>query len=172
MFTKPQDVVVALKLSLKSANASYAELGKALGMSASEVHAAVRRLVDARLMEPETKTVRREALRNFLIHGVPYAFPAQLKEVTRGMPTAWGAPVMTQEPGTAEKLPPVWPDPDGPIQGSALKPLYSSVPTAARHDAALYDLLALVDALRVGRARDRNLAEKQITQRLNSHASA
>lgn len=172
MFTKPQDVVVALKLSLPSATQSYADLGQSLGMSASEVHAAVRRLVDARLVVPETKEVRREALRNFLIHGVPYAFPAQLKEVTRGVPTAWAAPVMAGKLVATDILPPVWPDPDGRVQGSALKPLYASVPAAARNDAALYDLLALVDALRIGRARERAFAEKEITQRLKAHAAA
>lgn len=172
MFTKPQDVVVALKLCLGAAQQSYAELGKSLGMSPSEVHAAVRRLADARLIDPETKEVRREALRNFLVHGVPHAFPANLKEVTRGMPTAWAAPVMVGKLSSTEQLPPVWPDPDGRVQGAALQPLYPSVPHAARNDPALYDLLALVDALRTGRARERNLAEKEISQRLNAHAAA
>jgi DNA-binding Lrp family transcriptional regulator len=171
MFTKPQDIVVALKLCLGSAQESYASLGQSLGISASEVHAAVRRLGDARLVDPETKEVRREALGNFLIHGVPYAFPATLKEVTRGIPTAWAAPVMVGKMGITDQLPPVWPDPDGRVQGAALQPLYPSVPHAVRNDPALYELLALVDALRIGRARERNLAEKELSQRLNTHAA-
>ena len=61
---------------------------------------------------------------------------------------------------------------DGQVQGAAVQPLYSSVPGAARRDPALYDLLALVDALRIGRARERSLAEKEITQRLNTHVAA
>jgi hypothetical protein len=72
----------------------------------------------------------------------------------------------------SEQIPPVWPDPDGRVQGAAVQPLYASVPGAARRDPALYDLLALVDALRIGRARERNLAEKEIAQRLNVHAPA
>ena len=95
MHTKPQDVVVALKLSLVPVQRSYADLARELGMSASEVHAAVQRLGKARLLDPETKEVRREALRNFLVHGVPYAFPAHPHEVTRGMLTAWAAPVLS-----------------------------------------------------------------------------
>jgi hypothetical protein len=51
-------------------------------------------------------------------------------------------------------------------------PLYDSVPGAARRDPALYDLLALIDAIRMGRARERNVAEKEITQRLSSHVTA
>lgn len=171
MFTKPQDVVVALKLCLGGARRSYAEMGQQLGMSASEVHAAVHRLGDARLVDPDTQDVRREAFRNFLVHGVPYAFPASPKEVTRGMPTAWAAPVLSGKLSASEQIPPVWPDPEGSVQGASVQPLYSSVPGAARRDPALYDLLALVDALRIGRARERNLAEKEITDRLNAHVA-
>lgn len=172
MVTKPQDVVVALKLSLNGARSSYADLGQELGMSASEVHAAVRRLGDANLVDPETKEIRRQALRNFLVHGVPYAFPASQKEVTRGMPTAWAAPILSGKISASEQIPPVWPDPEGQVQGAAVHPLYRSVPAAARRDPALYELLALVDALRIGRARERNLADKEITERLNTHVPA
>jgi DNA-binding Lrp family transcriptional regulator len=172
MVTKPQDIVVALKLSLDGARSSYADLGQELGMSASEVHAAVRRLGEANLVDPETKEIRRDALRNFLVHGVPYAFPASPKEVTRGMPTAWAAPVLSGKISASEQIPPVWPDPEGKVQGAAVQPLYGSVPGAARRDPALYDLLALVDAIRIGRARERSLAEKEITHRLNAHVAA
>ena len=169
MFTKSQDVVVALKLCVgNAAAASYAELGRELGMSASETHASVRRLADARLVEPETKRIRREALANFLVHGVPYAFPAAPKDVTRGMPTAWAAPVMEGKfvDVSGSQLAPVWPDPQGSIQGVAVRPLYPSVPHAAQVDKKLYDLLALVDAIRIGRARERQWAEKEIRRKL------
>ena len=172
MFTKPQDIVVALKLALGERLSSYAELGQSLGLSASEAHAAVRRLADARLVDPDTKQVKREALRNFLVHGVPYAFPAIPKEVTRGMPTAWAAPAMSEKITSSDQIPPVWPDPQGEVQGAAVQPLYASVPGAARRDPELYRILALVDALRIGRARERALAEKEISQQLSSHATA
>jgi DNA-binding Lrp family transcriptional regulator len=172
MFTKPQDILVALKLSLGEAKQSYADLGESLGMSASEVHAAVRRLVEARLVDSDTKEVHREALRNFLVHGVPYAFPANLQEVTRGMPTAWAAPAMAGKLSVSEQIPPVWADPEGRVRGESVKPLYASAPGAARRDPALYDLLSLVDVLRIGRARERSIAEKEITSRLTAHAAA
>ena len=107
MFTKPQDVVVALKLCLEETSRSYAELADELGMSASEVHAAVRRLGEARLVDPETRDIRRDALRSFLVHGVPYAYPARPKEITRGMPTAWAAPAMGGRFSPSEQIPPV-----------------------------------------------------------------
>jgi|SRR5665213_957750 len=170
MFTKAQDVVVALKLSLGAERQTYAQLGAALGMSASEVHAAVRRLIEAKLVDPDTRQIRREALRNFLVYGVPHAFPASPKEVTRGMPTAWAAPALAGKFNASEQIPPVWPDPEGQIQGAAVQPLYASVPRAARADSALYDLLALVDAIRIGRARERTLAESELTQHLSARA--
>lgn len=172
MVTKPQDIMVALKLTLDAGQSSYAGMGKALGMSASEVHAAVRRLVEARLVDPETKKVRLVAFRNFLVHGLPYAFPATPKEITRGMPTAWASPAMSGKISSSEQLPPVWPDPEGRVQGASVQPLYPSVPGAARRDPKLYDLLALVDALRIGRARERDFAEKELDQMLNGHANA
>jgi len=172
VITKPQDIVVALKLAVKGPGETYASLGQSLGMSASEVHAAVRRLIDARLLDSESRGIRREPLRNFLVHGVPYAFPVRPGEVTRGMPTAWAAPVMSGKLAPSEQIPPVWPDPEGKVQGAAVLPLYASVPGAARRDPELYELLALVDALRIGRARERAIAEQEISDRLNRHAVA
>jgi DNA-binding Lrp family transcriptional regulator len=172
MFTKPQDIVVALKLCLGATEQSYADMGKALGMSASEVHAAVRRLIEARLVTPDTKDVRREALCKFLVSGVPHAFPAHTGGITRGMPTAWAAPVMSNKFNAPDQIQPVWPDSEGKVRGESVRPLYSSVPRAARLDSALYDLLALVDALRVGRARERAFAEKEIKARLSPNVSS
>jgi len=45
-------------------------------------------------------------------------------------------------------------------------PLYPSVPEAANKDEKLYELLALADALRVGRAREKELAIVELKKRL------
>jgi len=172
MFTKPQDIVIALKLALGGKAQTYADLGASLGLSASEAHAGVRRLIEARLLDPESKRVLKRALRNFLVHGVPHAFPVQARELTRGIPTAWGAPVLSGRIISGDQLPPVWPDPSSNIQGYAVEPLYPSVPKAAQRDPLLYGILALVDALRIGRARERDLATREIDERLNLHAAA
>lgn len=171
MVLKPQDVIVALDLAReRGLRCSYAELGERLGMSASEIHAAVRRLTEARLLDPETKVVRKKPLMNFITYGVPYAFAASLKEVTRGIPTAWAAPALASQFTQNDVIPPVWPDPDGTVQGGALQPLYRSVPQTAKRDSELYDLLALVDALRIGRARERSIAVKALDDRLKDYA--
>ena len=64
-------------------------------------------------------------------------------------------------------MPVVWADPEGKVRGEALEPLYPSVPRAARADEALYELLALVDAVRAGRARERELAVAALRKRLS-----
>jgi hypothetical protein len=172
MAIKAQDIVIALKLSLEGEDNGYVPLAKSLGMSASEVHAGVRRLMGARLLMPGTKRVRRYPLCELLLHGLAYIFPAHLESVVRGMPTAWAAPAFAGKIVAGEQLPPVWPDPEGTVLGEALEPLYRSVPGAARRDRALYDLLALVDAIRIGRARERSLASNAIAERLKIHAAA
>ena len=165
--TKPQDIMVALKLFLADSDQTFSELAEELCMSASEVHGAVKRLEKARLVEPDTRRVRVKALREFLNGGVPYAYPAQTGGLTRGMPTAWGAPVLRGQIRGKEGEIPVWPDPNGKQRGVALEPLYRSASKAAKKDGKLYDLLSLVDALRSGRARERSLASKEINSRLN-----
>ena len=62
----------------------------------------------------------------------------------------------------------MWPDPEGEVRGDELKPLYRSVPKAARKDPKLYELLVLVDAIRAGGARERRLAEEELTKRLRA----
>ena len=170
---KAQDVFVALDLCREEGTmGTYAERGARLGMSASEVHAAVRRLEKARLLDPETGEVRRNPFLDFLEHGVPYAFAERPGEVIRGIPTAWAAPVMADKITGNSELPPVWPDPEGKMQGVTVHPLYRSVPKASLREPGLYDLLALVDALRIGRVRDRKIAKEVLKEKLLHHAAA
>lgn len=168
---KPQDIMVALDLCQdRGLPRSYAERAERLGMSASEVHAAVRRLGEARLWDAESRRIRRKPFLEFLLHGVPYVFAASPGEVTRGMPTAWAAPVLAAQLRQSEGMSPVWPSPAGKVQGIAVKPLYRSVIKAVQRNPELYDLLALVDALRMGRARERRMAEGELKHRLGHDA--
>jgi hypothetical protein len=52
--------------------------------------------------------------------------------------------------------------------GQSIEPLYRTVPWAARRDRSLYELLALIDGLRVGKARERSLTEKELRRRILS----
>ena len=168
MQMKPQDILVVLKVMTAGWPGSYDRLGLQLGMSPSMAHAAVSRARQEGLLHPLEYSPIKIALAEFLVHGVRYVFPAELGSPTRGIPTSYAAPPLSEEISySPDELVPVWPDPDGNMRGTALKPLYPSVPKAAREDLQLYGWLALVDALRVGRARERELAGKIIGSRLN-----
>jgi len=169
MILKPQDLVVLLKLvALGSQGWTFQRLAVELSISQSEVHAAVRRVVAASLMTQASSAGRpvRAALLEFLVHGAKYAFPPKRGELTRGVPTGYAAPPLDKLIGGSSEPPPVWPYAEGKVRGYALAPLYRSVPEAALRDPALYELLALVDAIRDGRARERSLARQAIEQRL------
>jgi len=171
MNLKPQDVVVALKLfGYSSGRPPISVVASDLGLSPSEVHGAIQRLRSSRLLHgPALKDKPNiSGLEEFLVHGLKYAFPAQHGEVTRGIPTSYAAEPLKSEIAVSSDLPPVWPWQDGNTRGVGLEPLYKNVPRAALQDRALYQLLALVDAIRDGRARERNLAERDLVHRLRS----
>ena len=84
-------------------------------------------------------------------------------------PTAYAAPPLSEKI-SSDDLPPVWPDAEGSVRGYAIVPLYSSVPAAAKSDSLLYEYLALVDALRIGRARERRFAEEELKHRLKQYS--
>jgi len=167
---KPQDILALLHLSVHGPDWSYQALAMQLGMSSSEVHQALQRCVRSHLAVRAESGVRlvRPALREFLVHGIRYAFPAERGGLTRGMPTASAVEPLVKQLAGGDELPPVWPDPEGAVQGLSFSPLYRSVPHAARNDAALYELLALVDAIRGGDARERRLAQEAIEERLDT----
>ena len=86
---KPQDVLVALRLvAAGEADRTFPRLAASLGMSASEVHAAVKRAAVKRavasgLVDEATRTTRKAGLLEFLVHGLRYVFPAEWSGVTR-----------------------------------------------------------------------------------------
>jgi hypothetical protein len=170
---KPQDILIALKLHQpRDDTPTYAQLASELEMSAAEVHAATKRLIQARLAEPSLEprslpSIKVKALEEFIVHGLKYAFYAERGELTRGVPTAHAAQPLKRLLQPTDEPPPVWPDPNGKTRGYAFEPLYRSVPSIAKRDPELYELLALIDAIRDGRARERELAKRALSERLN-----
>jgi hypothetical protein len=82
------------------------------------------------------------------------------------MPTVWSSPTLAGHFQSSEIEKPVWPDPEGAERGNAVAPLHASVPKAAKRDPHLYELLAFLDAVRIGRARERNLANDLLKKEL------
>jgi hypothetical protein len=153
---------VALKLAVSPGPHTYAELAAELSLQASQVHAAVKRLKHAGLVGDEWR-VRRRSLSEFLRYGVPYCFPPERGPLVRGIPTAHAAPPLADKI-RSEDVPPVWPMPEGTVRGEALFPIHKAAPEAAARDDELYKALALVDAIRAGKARDREIASNLLKE--------
>jgi len=143
-------------------------LEESTGISKTEVAAALKRCQEVGLAMPDRHTqwpvVNRKGLWELLVYGLRYVFPARAGELTRGIATGVGAPVLQGQLMSAGDLLPVWPDPRGKTKGLSVMPLFKSVPHAARRDPRLYALLALTDAVRMGRPRESALAAKALAQ--------
>jgi len=174
MALKPQDVYVALKIAASGADrAPYSQLAVELVMSPSEVHASVQRAQQSHLLHgPQMKNRPNfTALEEFLLHGLKYVFPPVRGELTRGVPTSYGAEPLRSIIVQGSDAIPVWPYDQGAVRGVAFEPLYRTAPIAALRDAAFYEYLALADALRDGRARERKTAAIELCRRLaEAHA--
>src|ERR1700751_2004387 len=102
---KPQDIMVVLKLcSYEQKRPPMSKIAADLNMSPSEIHAAIKRLLQARLLHgPEMQErPNLSALEEFLLHGVKYAFPAEHGQVTRGVR---GSRFNSSRPAPSDQLP-------------------------------------------------------------------
>lgn len=160
------DIVVGLKAHLWEGTGgwSYERLGAAVGVSASQAHSALRRLQRAGLWRETDRSLPVHAFTAFAVHGIPHVFPAELGGLGVGVPTAHAAPPLRDQLVYTEAY--IWAAEAG-VPGRELKPLHPFAPLAASRDADLYAALALVDALRVGRVRDRRVASLALERLLN-----
>lgn len=143
-------------------------------MSQSEIHAAFKRLLGAGLVRKgltgdELPYPILNAAEEYLIHAVKYSFPVSLKEYTPGIPTGVAAPVFKNKILMGSDPLPVWPYGKGKVKGLSVTPLYSTIPEAITKypDQSFYDLLAILDAIRCGRARERNMAVELLREKIN-----
>ena len=158
---KPRDLLVGLYL-VGHPGAKLQSMADELGISLSQAHLGVKALERSRLMV--NNKIRRKSLLEFIIHGVQYVFPASPGEETLGLPTGIAEPLFPAD--VATQRPMVWASPTGSVRGPSVEPLWKSVPFAVQNDRMLYEMLAAIDALRVGRARDRSVAVDYLTKEL------
>jgi len=165
---RPFDVAVALRLLLEPED-RYEPLANALATSTSAAHRSVARLQHAGLCEPASRTVNQSACREFLVHGVRYAFPPVHGPERFGMPTAGSHPELSDLVGDGSAMKSlVWPMEGGTMRGEALVPLFKGVTKVAARDARLHHLLACVDVIRVGNSEQRAAAAEILQQRIFS----
>lgn len=165
------DVVILLK---KISPAGYGMNGKqladSLGISAAEVSIAMERNRLAGLVDESKSRINTLALKDFLVYGIRYCFPATPGRLVRGLPTASSAaPINKTIAPNGESY--VWRDPKGTVRGQSIIPLYSNATLAARKDADFYAMLSIVDTLRVGKTRERQVAVGELDKYLEQYAS-
>lgn len=143
---------------------SLRNLEATTGISKTEVGASLKRLKFCKLIATDVKTslpsVNKKACREFIVHGLKYVFPIVEGPIARGIPTQFFAPVLQGHLYSGGEYISVWPDAYGKEKGPSIVPLFKTVPKAVKQDQQLYKLLALVDAIRGGAARESQIAIK------------
>jgi len=140
------------------------------GVGKTEVNASINRSISVGLAKvsqtDKSMSVNKKSLFEFIVYGLKFVFPAKPAELTRGIPTAFAAPVLNKKLFSAGENVPVWPDAKASQMGQAIQPLYKTVTFATANDSTLYGYLALVDAIRIGNARESKLAANELSKML------
>jgi len=158
---RPHDIVVLLKIASKGEEQWYVkDLAYELGISQSEVSESLNRSKIARLLDHDKKRLNRLSLMEFIQHGLSYVFPAELGTLKRGIPTSHSAEPLSGIINA--EIDYVWPSATGTLQGLGIEPLHVNVPQAINKDKKLYQMLTLIDAIRVGRQRERQIAISEL----------
>jgi hypothetical protein len=177
---RPQDIVILLAIVAKQREGwdraglkiihrnpypQNKHLAELLNISPAEISSSLYRSAYAGLVSDisNTKKVQLQALLEFLKFGLKYVFPAQPGAIVRGEPTAHSAEPIKSKLSFQEEM--VWEHPEGLVRGQAILPLFVSVPDIVKKNSLLYELLALTDSLRIGGARERELATAELEKR-------
>ncbi|TVP74438.1 MAG: MarR family transcriptional regulator [Gemmatimonadales bacterium] len=162
---RPHDVSVLLQLAIQP-NSTFRELASRVSLSLGETHNAAKRLELAGLFRMDERALSLPETLEFLVSGVPYAFPPQVGAPARGIPTALAAlPLLGDFPSGPVV---VWADRRGGSRGDTLVPLSPAVGDIWERNHQLYSLLTVVDALRVGRPKERERAREHLELVLTS----
>jgi len=162
---RPHDVVILLKIAAKGKeNWMMKDLAIELGISPGEVSESLNRSVYAGLISGDKKRLMKMALLEFLEHGLKYAYPQHPGALVRGVPTAYSAAPLSEQIQSNEPI--VWPYAEGVVRGQAIEPLHPNVPKICLEDKSMHALLALTDALRIGKAREKQIAMVELKNRI------
>lgn len=167
---RPQDVSILLKIIASNGKSwQLVGLSHSLSISISEISESLNRSQIAVLIDHKKKMVNRNNLMEFLEHGVRYVFPQQPGAMVRGIPTAHSHPLMKRK--FMSEMNYVWPDSKGEEIGLMIEPFYPKQVDAIKTDQEYYKLLALVDAVRVGRVREVKAAVKELNKIILNESS-
>ncbi len=154
---RPQDIVILLKIVLRNGhNWTGKEIAAQLQISASEVSESLNRSVLAGLLMNDKRKVLKNALFEFIAYGLQYVFPTRPGAMVRGIPTSHSAFPLKNHINSDEVF--VWAFTKGTVRGQSIETLYEKQAIACQADTELYEVLTLIDAIRIGRVREKTIA--------------
>jgi len=163
---RPQDIVVLLKIiSIRDDNWRNIDIANAIGISPSEVSEALNRCKIAKLIDSKKRKVNINSLIEFLVYGLKYVFPTEPGAIVKGIPTAHSASPIKEHISSGNDIY-VWPYAKGNSRGQAIEPLYKTLPKVVENDILFYELLTIIDTIRVGRVREIEIAIEELSKRL------
>lgn len=142
------------------------DLAYQLFISPSEITESLNRSVESGLISSNKKRIMKSSLLDFIVYGLKYVFPQKPGPFVRGIRTSHSALPLSNIILSDEIY--VWPYFDGNSKGFAIEPLHPKVPNACMNDPKLYELLSLVDAIRIGNKREFNIAVSELKLRLEA----
>ncbi len=165
---RPQDIVVLIKIiSLQQPDWKNIDIANAILISPSEVSEALNGCKIAGLIDTKKRKVNINSFFEFLIYGLKYVFPVQPGSIVKGIPTAHSASPIKEHISSGNDIY-VWPYPKGTLRGQAIEPLYKNLPKAVENDVMFYELLVIIDTIRVGRVREIEVAIEELKKRLKN----
>lgn len=159
------DIFVLVRVAAGDRPWTFRSLGVELGIDPAALHRSVARLKHAKLLN-EQREANRSSVEEFLIHGLRYLLPAEPGPLGRGIPTAWGAAPLRGLLAAGDEAPPVWPDVNGKVRGHVVEPISDGVPELVASRPDLAEWFFLMDGIRLGRARERQLAAQELRSRI------
>lgn len=162
---KPQDVVILLRLlMIQDPGMTQRDLAIDLFISQAEVSHSLNRCRYAGLLGAGRNEVMKRTFLDFLQYGLAVVFPTRPGPITRGVPTAHSTSPLSLDIQSNEIY--IWPWAKGSVRGMGISPLYPTLPQVAASDPDFHEWLALVDALRVGKAREGQIALDHLKKRI------
>lgn len=164
---KDSDVYVLSGLLVNDADWSYRSLAERLHISHSAVQRALERAGGADLYSAHDRRVHRAHFEDFARHALRFVAPARLGGLTAGVPAAWAVePMASAIRSSGDEPPPIWPYAHGGVRGQSIEPLHPAAPEAVADWPALGEILAMLDCLRAGDARIRQVAGDLLSEML------
>lgn len=163
---RPHDIVVLCQIAVSNDEWKSTDIAASLFISPAEISYSLQRSGQAGLIDLNQRKVFRRTLLDFVRFGLPFVFPAVRGPIMIGVPTAYSAPVIKKFFGVREYL--VWEHEDGTERGESIAALYPNAPKAALANREIYDTLALLDVMRIGKVREKEIALNLLHKKFNT----